>query len=157
MRPLPEIAHHDTASVAAGEGDLVKVLHSRGQRATPQRLVILRELRRGARHVTADEIHRAVTVELPGTSTPTVYATLELLVELGLASRIVARGGAALYDPRTDPHQHTRCRRCGRVDDLDCAVDSGLLLRAAAGDGFHGQSVELVVSGLCPQCAAGPQ
>src|SRR5215472_2383089 len=99
-----------------GQRDLIEILHSRGQRVTPQRLVILRELRRRDHHATAEEIHRAVDRELPGMATPTVYATLDLFVELGLARRIDT-GTAALYDTRLDPHQHAICRRCGRVQD----------------------------------------
>lgn len=134
--------------------DLVELLHQRGQRATPQRLVILRELRRRGRHATADEIRSAVRDELPGTSTPTVYAALELLVDLGLVRRIDAGLGATLYDPRTEPHQHTACRRCGRVDDLDGEVDTAALERASAQAGFSAQAVEVVISGVCPECAA---
>ena len=133
--------------------DLVELLHDRGQRATPQRLVILRELRRRGRHATADEIRSAVRDELPGTSTPTVYAALDLLVDLGLARRIDAGAGAALYDPRTEPHQHTVCRRCGRVDDLDGEVDTAVLERASARAGFSPRAVEVVISGLCAECA----
>ena len=134
--------------------DLVSLLHERGQRATPQRLVILRELRRRGRHATADEIRSAIRHELPGTSTPTVYAALDLLVELGLARRIDAGSGAALYDARTEPHEHTVCRRCGRVDDLDGEPDTTGLRRAAERAGFQPQAVEVVISGLCPDCAA---
>jgi Fur family transcriptional regulator, peroxide stress response regulator len=134
--------------------DLIDLLHRRGQRATPQRLVILRELRRRGRHATADEIRRAVRDELPGTSTPTVYAVLELLVELGLVRRIDAGLGAALYDARTEPHQHTVCRRCGRVDDLDGEIDTAALEQASASAGFRAQGVEVVISGVCPECAA---
>jgi Fe2+ or Zn2+ uptake regulation protein len=134
--------------------DLVALLHERGQRATPQRLVILRELRRRARHATADEVGNAVRDELPGTSTPTVYATLELLTELGLARRIDTGAGAALYDARTEPHQHTVCRRCGRIDDLDVELQSAQLLSAARAAGFSPVSVELVISGLCADCSA---
>jgi len=133
--------------------DLPGLLHSRGQRATPQRNVILRELRRRAHHATADEIRGAVRDQLPGTSTPTVYATLELLVELGLARRIDTGAGAALYDARTEPHQHMVCRRCGRVDDLDLEMDSGPLLHAAGATGFRAEGAELVISGLCADCA----
>ena len=133
--------------------ELTELLHSRGQRATPQRYVILRELRRRGRHATADEIGRAVRDELPGTSTPTVYATLELFVELGLARRIGTGLGAALYDARTAPHQHTVCRRCGRVEDLDGDVETASLLRAAEAAGFRAEGAELVISGLCPDCA----
>lgn len=146
MPPAPE---HPTPPT-----DLVELLHQRGQRATPQRLVILRELRRRSRHATADEIGSAVRHELPGTSTPTVYAALELLVDLGLARRVDAGAGATLYDARTAPHQHTVCRRCGRVDDVDGEVDAASLRRASARAGFHPQAVEVVISGLCAECAA---
>ncbi len=143
-------------AIAAPEpNDLATLLHSRGQRATPQRSVILRELRRRGRHATADEIRRAVRDELPGTSTPTVYATLELLVELGLARRIGIGLGAALYDARTEPHQHVVCRRCGNVDDVDGALDTDRLERAARAAGFSVEGAELVLSGLCANCRGG--
>ncbi len=132
---------------------LAELLHSRGQRCTPQRNVILRELRRRAHHATADELRTAVRDHVPGISTPTVYATLELLVELGLARRIDTGLGAALYDGRTEPHQHVVCRRCGRVDDLDVAIDSEPLLAAAGATGFVAEGAELVISGLCADCA----
>jgi Fe2+ or Zn2+ uptake regulation protein len=133
---------------------LVRLLHERGQRATPQRLVILRELQRRGHHATADEVRRWIRNELPGTSTPTVYATLELLVELGLARRVDAGSGAALYDPRIEPHQHAVCRRCGRIDDIDGEVDVAQLRRRAAETGFTPDGVEVVISGLCNSCAA---
>ena len=133
--------------------DLVELLHGRGQRVTPQRLVILRELRRRARHATAEELHRAVRDELPGTSTPTVYATLDLFVELGLARRIDT-GTAAPYDARLDPHQHAVCRRCGRVQDVDGRVSAGALMRAAQDAGFEPRGAELIITGLCAECAA---
>ncbi len=143
-----------SSSPATGAPDLVRLLHDRGQRATPQRLVILRELQRRGRHATADEIRRWTRDELPGTSTPTVYATLELLVELGLARRVDAGAGATLYDPRIEPHQHTVCRRCGRVDDLDGEVDVAGLRQRAAGTGFRPDGVQVVISGVCAVCAA---
>ncbi|MGA9856420.1 MAG: Fur family transcriptional regulator [Solirubrobacteraceae bacterium] len=138
---------------ASDARDLVEILHARGQRVTPQRLVILRELRRRGRHATADEIRSAIRDELPGTSTPTVYAALELLVDLGLARRLHAGAGATLYDARTEPHHHTVCSSCGRVDDLDAALDVSPLHRASADAGFSPSDVEIVVSGLCARCA----
>src|ERR1700744_1791764 len=97
----------------APPSDLVEILHRRGQRATPQRLVILRERPGHAPHAPADETRSAVRHDLPGTSTPTVYAALELLVDLGLVRQIDAGAGATLYDARTEPPPHTGCRRCG--------------------------------------------
>jgi Fe2+ or Zn2+ uptake regulation protein len=138
---------------AEDQNDLVELLHSRGQRVTSQRLVILRELRRRRRHATAEEIHRAVHRELPGISVPTIYATLDLFVELGLARRIET-GAAALYDAGLEPHQHAVCRRCGRVQDVDGRLNANAFLGAARASGFQPQGAELIISGLCAQCAA---
>ena len=139
-----------------GQRDLIELLHARGQRVTSQRLVILRELRRRSEHATAEEIHRAVHHELPGTATPTIYATLDLFVQLGLARRIET-GNAALYDARLEPHQHAICRRCGRVQDVDGRMNANSLLRAAGDRGFHVDGAELIISGLCQECSALPQ
>ena len=137
-----------------GQRDLVELLHSRGRRVTSQRLLILRELRRRGQHATAEEIHRTVQEELPGVSVPTIYATLELFVELGLARRIET-STAALYDAGLEPHQHAVCRRCGRVTDVDGRLNANALLVAARAAGFHPQGAELIISGLCARCAAG--
>jgi Fe2+ or Zn2+ uptake regulation protein len=134
--------------------DLFAILRARGRRITSQRLVILRELRRRRRHATADEIYQAVRRDLPGTSSPTVYATLDLLVELGLARKLDVGLGFSLYDPRTEPHQHTVCRRCGRIDDLDGELNARPLLSAAIAGGFKPEGAELVIHGLCVECVA---
>jgi Fe2+ or Zn2+ uptake regulation protein len=133
--------------------DLVTLLRERGQRVTSQRLVVLRELRHHGGHATAEEIHRAVHRDLPGTSVPTVYAALDLLVELGLARKLDLGLGVAFYDGRTEAHQHAVCRRCGRIEDLDLELDPGALARAGGAAGFEPVGAELVISGLCAECA----
>jgi len=145
---IPRLADTDDVQ------DLVALLRARGQRVTSQRLVILRELRRRERHASAEEVHHAVHRDLPGISIPTVYATLELLAELGLARKLKAGTGVSLYDARTEPHQHTMCRRCGRVDDLECELDADALLRVARARGFRPDCAELTIWGLCEDCAA---
>jgi Fe2+ or Zn2+ uptake regulation protein len=132
---------------------LVALLRARGQRVTSQRLVILRELARNRGHATAEEIRTAVAPDLPGISAPTVYASLELFVELGLARKLDIGSGGALFDGRIDPHQHTVCRVCRRVDDLDGSFEPSALIRAAERSGFHAERAEVIVSGLCARCA----
>ncbi|HET9102058.1 MAG TPA: transcriptional repressor [Solirubrobacteraceae bacterium] len=133
--------------------EFARVLHARGQRATPQRYAILRELRERGQHATAEEIGRAVRARMPGTSTPTVYATLDLLVGLGLVRRIDTGHGASVYDGGTEPHHHMVCRGCGAVTDLPGELDAARWLDAAGATGFRPEGAELVVSGLCPSCA----
>jgi Fur family ferric uptake transcriptional regulator/Fur family peroxide stress response transcriptional regulator len=134
--------------------ELSALLHARGQRVTPQRLVIHRVLRQRDRHLTAEQVHETVAHDLPGTSTPTVYATLDLLADLGLIRRVDVGSGPALYDARTESHHHTVCRHCGQVEDLDAPVDLSALDRAARTAGFEPIQTDVVISGVCANCAA---
>ena len=140
------------------DAELAALLRAHGLRVTSPRLVINRVLRDRDRHVTAEETRDAVAPVLPGISLPTVYATLELFEELGIVRRVHAAAGAVRYDPRTDAHHHTVCRRCGRVEDLETAPGLELALRdvrAQAGrKGFAADSDAVVLTGLCEDCRA---
>ena len=132
--------------------DLHRALRARGQRATPQRLMIASTVSSLPGHATAEQIHGAVAERMPGVSLPTVYATLELLEELGLVRRLASPTGTAVYDPRTDAHHHLVCRGCGRIADVDGVVDDDAVLRAARRAGFAPDDAQLVVRGLCADC-----
>jgi Fe2+ or Zn2+ uptake regulation protein len=131
---------------------LSAALRERGQRVTPQRLAIARALRDLDRHASAEQVFAEVSRSMPGVSLPTVYATLELLEELGLVRRVVGASGSLRYDPRTDEHHHLVCRRCGAVADVDAPVDRDAVLAAARATGFAPDRSQVVVSGLCAAC-----
>jgi Fe2+ or Zn2+ uptake regulation protein len=135
------------------DSQLSEVLRSRGQRVTPQRLVIHRTLQELNRHVSAEEVLAAVEERLPNVSLPTVYSTLELLGELGLVRRVGPAGGRVLFDPRMDDHQHAVCSVCGRVEDLDTHVDAAPALAAARGAGWSDAAAAMIVTGVCEQCS----
>jgi Fe2+ or Zn2+ uptake regulation protein len=132
---------------------LPELLHSRGLRVTAQRVVIHEALRSAGRHLTADQVRDAVQERLPGVSLPTVYATLELLEELGLV-RCVHTPTALLFDPRGEEHAHALCRHCGRVEDLDAAPDPAGAIAAAEAAGWSQPGAETLIVGICPACAA---
>jgi Fe2+ or Zn2+ uptake regulation protein len=134
--------------------DLAAALRERGQRVTSQRLLIHRTLRELDRHVTAEELLAAVADRLPNVSLPTVYATLELLEDLGAARRITAGGGAVLYEAGDEDHQHFVCERCGRVEDLRAGVNARAAIQAARNRGFEPRRADLLVHGLCAECAS---
>jgi Fe2+ or Zn2+ uptake regulation protein len=136
------------------ETELAAALRARGGRVTPQRLAIARVVREQDGHVTAEDVFGEVSARMPGVSLPTVYATLELLEQLGLVRRVPAASGAVLFDSRTDEHDHLVCRRCGAVADLETETDRVGVLAAAARLGFHADDAQVVVTGLCADCAA---
>ncbi|ADB51696.1 Fur family transcriptional regulator [Conexibacter woesei] len=143
-----------TTDLESVDNDLIERLRARGQRVTSQRLVINRMLRSRDQHVTAEEVLGAVTRTLPGTSLPTVYATLELFEQLGIVRRVNSGGGAVLFDSRTVDHHHVICRTCGRVQDLDARVELGAVMDAARAAGFAPDRAALVVDGVCASCGA---
>jgi Fur family ferric uptake transcriptional regulator/Fur family peroxide stress response transcriptional regulator len=133
---------------------LITKLRERGLRVTSQRVVIHRTLCAQAQHMTAEQVLESVSGVLPGTSLPTVYATLELFEELGLVRRLGTGTGAVLFDSRVEPHAHTVCRRCGATTDLECAPASERALGRARESGFVPDHAQLVVWGLCERCVA---
>jgi|SRR5262245_20166100 len=143
-------AHH---SPPRDDDELAERLRERGLRATSQRVVMHRLLRDRNRHVSAEELLSEASQRLPGVSLPTVYATLELFEELGVVRRVNGAGGTLLWDTRPDAHHHMICRRCGRIEDMETPLDLERARRSAARSGFRADRAEVVVSGLCADCA----
>jgi Fe2+ or Zn2+ uptake regulation protein len=143
----------ESSATHVDDRQLSALLHERGQRVTPQRLVINRALHELDRHVTAEEVLAAVAERLPNVSVPTVYATLELFEGFGLVRRLGVRQGAVLYDPRPEPHDHMVCDRCGKIEDLDAGVKLSRALERASGAGFRPKRAEVRINGLCADCA----
>ena len=139
-------------STAAPQDEIRTALRAHGLRVTPQRLAVYTALRALGRHATAEDVLERVHGTVPGVSLPTVYAGLELLADLGLASRVHA-GRAVRYDPRADPHHHFVCDTCGAVADLDAEVDLDAALAGLRAAGVRPAGAEVLVRGRCAACA----
>ena len=135
------------------DAELSELLRERGLRATSQRVVMHRLLRDRPRHVSAEALLSEASEQLPGVSLPTVYATLELFERLGIVRRVNGGGGTLLWDTRAEAHHHMICRRCGRIEDMEVPLDLAGARRSAAQSGFEPDRAEVVVSGLCADCA----
>jgi len=138
--------------VSSAPDDIRATLRGHGLRATPQRLAVHGALHALGHHATAEEVLERVTGTVPGVSLPTVYAALDMLADLGLASRVHA-GRAVRFDPRPDPHHHLVCDACGAVVDLDAEVDLGPALERLRATGAVPTGAEVVVRGRCAGCA----
>lgn len=123
-------------------------------RLTPQRRVILDELRGVRTHPTADEVYELVRRRMPRISLGTVYRNLEILAGLGLIRKLEVAGKQKRFDADLVPHHHVRCVACGRVGDVFSA-DLGDLAGAFQGHTDYtiiGHRLELL--GYCPSCRA---
>ncbi len=127
-------------------------LRDHGLQVTAQRVAVLRAVSRRP-HSTADEVAEAVRGEIGVISRQAVYDSLHVLAEKGLLRRIQPAGSSALYEDRVnDNHHHVICRRCGRTEDVDCAVGEAPCLHAAADLGFRIDEAEVIYWGTCPAC-----
>ena len=133
--------------------EIMGVERVKKMRMTPQRRVILEELRKVNDHPAADEIYQRVRKRLPKISLGTVYRNLEVLCELGEIQRLELSGSTKRYDGVPNKHYHIRCIGCGRVDDAPIAPLNQLE------DDLYGTTVYEIIghnlefTGLCPQCS----
>ena len=134
--------------------DLSEMLRARGMRVTSQRLLIERALRDHGGHLTAEQVHELVGPVLPGVTQQTVYSTLALLAELGVARRVPAPGPSTRFEGRTDDHHHMVCERCGAIEDLHVRVPVSRVVGAARERGFAPAGASVTVLGLCAACSA---
>jgi Fur family ferric uptake transcriptional regulator len=121
-------------------------------RMTNQREIILRELRKSKRHLSADELYDIVKKVMPRISLATVYRNLEILSEAGLIGKLEISGRQKRFDFDVSDHDHIYCVMCHKVDNLDIErknIDSEQL-GATAGYTITGYRVEII--GICPEC-----
>lgn len=125
-------------------------------RETPQRKVILEELRRMDFHPSAEEIWERVRRRLPRISRGTVYRNLDILAATGQIQKVEARGMLKRFDPITEPHYHIRCMCCDRIVDAPMETLNAIEAKLKAMTDFKIVGHHLEFVGLCPDCAANP-
>jgi len=119
---------------------------------TPQRQVILEELKNMRTHPTADEIYQRVRRRLPRISLGTVYRNLEILSQYGMIRKTEMAGAQKRFDGNLMNHYHLRCIRCGRLEDAPVEPISSIeaYLEGKSDYEILGHHLEFV--GLCPRC-----
>ena len=132
---------------------LMAALRQQGCRLTPQREMIVEALAHSGRHMTAEEILEMVRQKTRAVNIATVYRTLDLLVETGLASRADLGEGHIVYATvRHGPHIHLVCRRCGRVQEADALLMAPLTDALREQYHFCCDTGHLALYGLCEDC-----
>jgi Fe2+ or Zn2+ uptake regulation protein len=142
--------------VDEGAGIGGDALRRGGHRLTPQRHLVLGVLERAGHHLCAEEICRQVQATYPGMSLSTVYRTLDLLVRLGLVLEARLGGDRRIYElaGESGAHIHLICRACGAVGHPATRDLHLLRQRLADQTGYAEVALDVVVTGLCPACAA---
>jgi Fur family transcriptional regulator, ferric uptake regulator len=101
--------------VREAEEILHRHLKGVGLKQTAQRDAILRTFLETRDHLSTDELHRLVQKKDARIGYTTVYRTLKLLAECGLASEVAFHDGIARYEHQYNrrSHHHMVCTDCG--------------------------------------------
>jgi Fur family ferric uptake transcriptional regulator len=131
----------------------IETLRSRGFRITPQREMIIEAIAHQGNHINADEVFALIQKRTQSMDIATVYRTLELLVEQGLASRIDLGEGRVIYATQQHgPHIHLVCRQCGQVLDANQEMLSAFNQQLQSDYHFAADLQHISVLGLCSEC-----
>ena len=136
------------------ETQTVEVLRETGQKATPQRMMILSALRHAQGHVTAGDIYEQVHREYPTVDISTVYRTLSVLKELRVVTETKMGVGDTSYEwvHKQGRHHHLICRTCDSVASLDDHYLEDLGTEIMADYGFMPDMDHFAIFGLCESC-----
>jgi Fe2+ or Zn2+ uptake regulation protein len=127
-------------------------LRERGFRMTPQRMAILHVLHHATGHLSPTEVYERTSRDVPGLTEPTVYRTLEFLVENGLVCSTHTSGGRLVYEIAKEDHHHLVCRMCGAELQIEHALLEELYAELETSSGYHSINSHITFFGLCPDC-----
>ena len=89
---------------------------------------------------------------------PTVYRTLDFLVDNGFVVKIESRQAYVACDHVGHDHDHHgivfSCTKCGRTVEIDSAVIDREIATLAEREGFTVERKVVEVDGLCGECRA---
>lgn len=127
-----------------------KILRDYGIRPSFTRVSIYDYLKNHRTHPSAEDIHRALSPEIPTLSRTTVYNTLHLLAQKRLVTALDLEEDQLRYDLPDHPHAHFKCRKCGEVFDID--ETPPVSASEDALQGFQVEESKLMYYGICPSC-----
>ena len=131
---------------------MTATVRAAGIKLTHQRLEIFREIAASAAHPSVETVFSAVRERVPTVSQDTVYRTLWLLHDLGLATTLGPLRDGVRFDANLDAHHHYVCVRCGLVRDFESAGLNALRVPAAVKQLGSVVDAHVEVRGVCTKC-----
>jgi Fur family ferric uptake transcriptional regulator len=131
-----------------------KYLEENGLKQTPHRRLILDTFIANEGHRSVEDIHHDVRERDPRVGYTTVYRTMKLLSDAGLAREVDLGDGMTRYEHLYNHrhHDHMICTECGRsVEFLNPQIEK-LQEQAAEKLGFRVVDHRLHIYGLCRFC-----
>ncbi|MBE7414954.1 MAG: transcriptional repressor [Deltaproteobacteria bacterium] len=136
--------------------DILKsYIEAKGLKSTSQRDFIADTFFRTNTHISLDELLKKVKRKTPNIGYATVYRTMKLLTECGLAISRQFGDGQTRYEnlPEDGHHDHIICIKCSRIAEFHNQKIEQLQAETAKKLGFTVVNHKLELYGYCPDCA----
>ena len=146
---------HETPSLDHFRELLATHMAKRGLRSTDQRRLIVETFFHAPNHVSIEELLAQVRAHDPKVGYATVYRTLKLLTECGVAyERRFGGDGLTRYELADDSshHDHLICVECGAITEFEEPKIEALQEEIATRYGFELVSHKHEMYGVCPAC-----
>jgi len=127
-------------------------------KSTKQRDVIFNEFFSLPKHVTVEELYERVKSKDPQIGYATVYRTLKLFKDCGLAFERNFGDGSARYEPvlfEGEHHDHIICIECNRIMEFRSPQIENYIRKIAGQYNFELGNHKLELYGTCSDCAGG--
>jgi len=134
----------------------LKHIQEQGLKRTAQRDLILDVFLRTEGHVSGEDLYRLVHEQDPSVGQTTVYRTLRLLTDAGLAREVRFGDGRAHYEHnyKHQHHDHMICSECGKIIEFYSPQLEAIQDAMAAKHKFELTSHLLRMIGICVDCRA---
>ena len=134
---------------------LASYLSRHGLKRSAQREAILDAFLRAGRHVSVEELLGIVRKKRADIGRTTIYRSLKLFKDAGLASELTY-GGEARFEPlwNRDHHDHFICGSCGEIFEFKSPEIERIQETIARGIGFQIEAHRHHILGQCRKCVA---
>ena len=121
---------------------------------TKQRRAILNAFIECEDHISAEELYKLVTATEPRVGLATIYRTLALLTQSGLASELDFGDGQKRYESSYESvhHDHMVCTECGKIIEFNHPLIEKYQEEVAEQNSFKITSHKLDLFGHCSSC-----
>ena len=135
-------------------GEFARFIEEKGLKSTTQRDEIVNAFFNLREHVSIEELHHKVQKKNPKIGYTTVYRTLKLLTESGLAYERQFGDGQARYEPVTteEHHDHLICLKCGAIMEFENRKIEKLQEEVAKEHRVEVENHKLELYGYCKKC-----
>ena len=128
-------------------------IEGKGLRHSGARELIAKEFFKTKDHITIDQLLQKTKKINAKVGIATVYRTLHLLQECGLALRRDFNTGVVAFEPHTERHHdHLICTGCGKIIEFLFEEIEKAQHKVAQKYDFVLQNHKMELYGLCPNC-----